>query len=261
LTAQAILELRGKVAMHSLNTDQLQILAAAVMQVLHENSMTTYAGKSDNLIEAVLHAHKGSFDADDIRNALRAVEHLGAMTQSQLGATSDFIRIERHLFAARFARTSDQKFNARKLYPLLFEYSQFGSAWLDDVWDRYFPQETSAAPVEHNSANIPAADRLVTVDHNSENSVSARSALSDLSAHLASSNDFGDLSIDEVEEAKREVWLLEQAIMQEAVRIDWIEPMAKACLKWIALKAAEQTIGAFAIAALTALAILFGFSI
>jgi hypothetical protein len=108
---------------------------------------------------------------------------------------------------------------------------------------------------------VPASDRMVRLSDNYEGAVSARAAVSDLSAALHQANDIGDLSSEEIEEAKREVWLIDQIVNQESVRIDWIESVAKACLQWIAVKAAEQVVGSLALAALTALALLFGFSI
>lgn len=108
---------------------------------------------------------------------------------------------------------------------------------------------------------VPASDRVVRITDNQIEAANAKSALSNLYSCLREANDIGGFSPEEIEEARREVWLLEQELLQEVVRIDWIEPLAKACLQWIAVKAAEQIVGALAIAALTALAILFGFSV
>jgi hypothetical protein len=107
----------------------------------------------------------------------------------------------------------------------------------------------------------PAADRIVRFSDNAPKLVSTQIALENLSQQLSGGNDYGELSVDEVEEAKREVWILSQLIQQEAVRISWVEPLAKNCLQWIAAKAAEQVLGALAIAALTAFAALIGFSL
>lgn len=156
--------------------------------------------------------------------------------------------------------------NASNDYMAIGKISARGMREIEDRWGtddgvglplKPLPDEVEAPS---NGVEVPAADRIVSITHNSDAALSARSALSDLTSQLATGNDFGNLSEAEVEEAKREVWLLEQAIKQEAIRIDWIEPMAKACLLWIATKAAEQVVGTLALAALAALAVLIGFS-
>ena len=107
---------------------------------------------------------------------------------------------------------------------------------------------------------IPASDRIVRLTDNQPEATNARLALSNLDKQLDTANDIGGFSSEEIEEAKREVWLLQQELNREAIRVDWIESIAKACLKWIAVKSAEQIVGTLAIAALAALAVLFGFS-
>jgi len=114
---------------------------------------------------------------------------------------------------------------------------------------------------ETPETSIPASDRIVKRSDNSAGFASAENSLEQLIAQLDTANDLGSLTAEEIEEARREVWILEQSIKQEAVRVDWIEPIAKACLKWIATKAAEQVVGTLAMAALAAIALLLGFSV
>jgi hypothetical protein len=65
----------------------------------------------------------------------------------------------------------------------------------------------------------------------------------------------------EVEEACREVWLLEQLFKEERVRVNWVEPIAKSCLRWVADKAAGAAVGKYALKVLAAIGSLFGFSV
>lgn len=123
--------------------------------------------------------------------------------------------------------------------------------------------ETPVAPESLVGAYafIPASDRVVRLTDNQSEATNARLGLSNLGAQLNTANDIGGFSLEEIEEAKREVWLLQQELNREAIRVDWIESMAKACLKWIAVKSAEQIVGALALAALAAIAALIGFSV
>jgi hypothetical protein len=106
---------------------------------------------------------------------------------------------------------------------------------------------------------VPASDRIVKLTDNQLALDVAVKAVLQLKNQLATGNDFGDLSLDELEVARREVYWIEHALKQESLRVEWIEPLATNCLKWITTKAAEQIVGTFAIAALAAIAALFGF--
>lgn len=105
-----------------------------------------------------------------------------------------------------------------------------------------------------DKVGAPAADRIVTFRDNQPAIDEAREALKALSDHLRDSNDHGDLTAAEVEEAAREVMILEHAFACEALRADWIMPIATRSLRWIADKAAGAVIGLLAVKALIAIA-------
>ncbi|MGN6271412.1 MAG: hypothetical protein ACTHM0_16130 [Sphingomonas sp.] len=107
----------------------------------------------------------------------------------------------------------------------------------------------------------PAADRIVTFQDNQPAADDARAALEALSTQLRSGNDFGDLTPVEVEEAAREVMLLEHAFACEAIRVDWIMPIATRTLRWIASEAGRAMVGQLAVAALAAIAVALGLHI
>jgi hypothetical protein len=109
------------------------------------------------------------------------------------------------------------------------------------------------------SAFVPASDRIVKLSDNQPALDSALRAVFDLKVQLELGNDIGNLSLDELEVAKREVYWLEHALQQDALRLDWMERVATNCLKWIAVKASEQVIGSLAIEALKAIGKLMGF--
>lgn len=90
---------------------------------------------------------------------------------------------------------------------------------------------------------IPASDRVVSLKDN-ELADDVRQGLSDLSTALELGNDVGELSAEEVELARREVWLIEQTFKEERVRVDFVLPLVQRTMKWIALKTADTAIGA-----------------
>jgi hypothetical protein len=110
------------------------------------------------------------------------------------------------------------------------------------------------------SEDAPASDRIVKLTDNQSALDEAVDAVSKLRTQLETGNDIGDLTSEEWEVAKVEVFWLEHALKQESLRVDWIEPLATKSLKWIAAKATEQLVGLLALAALSALATLFGFA-
>lgn len=126
------------------------------------------------------------------------------------------------------------------------------------------------APVEDNTRDgqsirqrleeteVPASDRLVRIDHNSDAFREFESAFEKLKEGLDKSNDVGELSPEGVEVAKQEVSQLGSENKREWVRPAHVWQVAKSTLLWILDHSAGAAIGTFALAALTALAKLFG---
>lgn len=111
------------------------------------------------------------------------------------------------------------------------------------------------------NAPIPAADRIVRIDHNSKESKEFSAALQKLTESIRTSNDFGNFTEEEVEAVKFEVSMIDPGERQQWVRPSYIWQVAKSTLLWIADKAAGAVIGALALAALAALAMLLGIPI
>jgi hypothetical protein len=121
------------------------------------------------------------------------------------------------------------------------------------------PLTASSLPSLHKS-EAPASDRIVLLSDNQPAIEAVRASLSELSAQLQKANDVGEMTLSEVEQARNEIWHLEQAFNAERVRVDWIEPFAKNSLNWIAEKAAGAAVGKAALAVIAAIAALFGIS-
>jgi hypothetical protein len=154
----------------------MELLAAAALQVWADKNHgyvgKSYVGEIAYLIAAVREARPGVFSHEDVEKSLHIFERLNLMTRSQQGSTNDQIRIDTFSINLRFIHMVDQKFDARKSFPLLYEYTQFGSTWLDRIWSDYFPEINNSVlirqqvAVENLAEFAPASDRVVSLDHN-----------------------------------------------------------------------------------------------
>ncbi|WP_265518993.1 hypothetical protein [Nitratireductor luteus] len=120
------------------------------------------------------------------------------------------------------------------------------------------PSEIEDLKRRLENAPVPAADRIVSLDHNSAAFKEFKAALQELEESVRTSNDLGDMSSEEVEIARSEI--LQIASEKE---LQWMRPahiwqVAKSTLLWISEQAAGAVIGALALAALAALAGLLG---
>lgn len=105
---------------------------------------------------------------------------------------------------------------------------------------------------------VPASDRTVRFDHNSQKFNDFEVAYRELVAAIKAANDFGGQTDDQVEAIKAELDLLSQMKNQFVVRTSQIWQFAKNTLLWIAEQALGAIIGSLALAALAALASLLG---
>lgn len=108
------------------------------------------------------------------------------------------------------------------------------------------------------NAPIPASDRIVRMDHNSKEFRDFEDAFDRLRESLLRSNDFGDMSPDEVAVAKDEVAQFSQEQKREWVRPAHMWQVAKSTFFWLVDHAAGTVVGQLALIALTALATLLG---
>lgn len=108
------------------------------------------------------------------------------------------------------------------------------------------------------NAPIPAADRVVTLDHNSTEFKEFSGALERLTNHLGKANDTGGFSSEEMNVVKTEV--AELAILEGSEPIrpaqQWLK--ARSTLFWIISKASGAVIETLAVVLLLAVAKLLG---
>lgn len=107
-------------------------------------------------------------------------------------------------------------------------------------------------------ASVPAADRVVSLDHNSEVYRNFSSVLDDLEKGIRTSNELATMNSDALEAMKSEIKLLRTQVDQNEGRPAHIWVLAKSTLFWVADASASAVIGMLALAVLSALAPLLG---
>jgi uncharacterized protein YegP (UPF0339 family) len=105
---------------------------------------------------------------------------------------------------------------------------------------------------------IPAADRLVSPNHNSKEFKNFEVAQEKLADKLRRSNDLRDFESEELAVALHEVSAIGDEARKSSLRVERLWNMAKNTLFWIFEKTVDGVIKALAVGALIALAALLG---
>jgi hypothetical protein len=107
---------------------------------------------------------------------------------------------------------------------------------------------------------VPASDRVVRLDHNSEGLQEIRASAGDLKRQLQQSNDIGDMSDDDRKVAIQEIEGIEQDLSGEHLRLGAFLLRARSTLVWIGQQAGGAVVGTLALALLALIANFFGVS-
>ncbi len=132
--------------------------------------------------------------------------------------------------------------------------SAVGPTYRDDVLSRILSSD-----IEGTSTQIPAADRIVTLNHNDPKVKELSDQASEFAEALEKANDVGSLLKDQKDVASYEAFQLADLLRQEAVRPAEVENRAVSLLKWIGKEAGSAVIGIAALALLALIASFFGF--
>ena len=111
---------------------------------------------------------------------------------------------------------------------------------------------------EPPSFDVPAADRIVTMGHNSEKVSEVVSETDELLGQLTTGNDVGQFTELEVSAAANELEQLKLAFRSENVRQNTVLSFAKRSLLWIGDHAGGAVVGTAAIALLVLIFSFFG---
>jgi hypothetical protein len=195
----------------------------------------------------------------------------------RIGHSRPYFLISSAIFDRKHARGWNSLTMESRLerYPIIYAFRKLGRSWLRESLQKAFSERILERKAKQDAAldrlrreavrelrnrkvEFPASDRLVKLSDNQPALDEARQTVSELKAKLETGNDIGDLSINELEVARREVYWIDHMLKQESLRLDWVEPLVTSSLKWIADKAAGTAVGKAAWAAITAFAVLFG---
>lgn len=108
---------------------------------------------------------------------------------------------------------------------------------------------------------VPASDRVVRLDHNSEPVAKIIADTRGLIQQLETGNDLGDMSPEEAEAARNEVKQIVLAFEGEGIRVNETFARVKSTLTWVVTRAAEAFVGSMALALLGLIANFFGFAL
>lgn len=111
------------------------------------------------------------------------------------------------------------------------------------------------------TARVPAADRIVGLDHNSAAAKEFTVAIKKLEESIRTSNDLGELSAEDIEVARNEISQLAAERKLKWVRPAHIWQIAKSTLLWIFDKSSDAAFGLLALAVLESLAKLLGIAV
>ncbi|MEM1131625.1 MAG: hypothetical protein AAGH53_01670 [Pseudomonadota bacterium] len=149
-------------------------------------------------------------------------------------------------------------------YPILVAYKKLGETWLSEAVTEAFKEDYREEERLRSEEQLrflkamttgypdkaPAADRTVTVDHNSKQIQEIDEKLLELENVLEQSNEAGSIFGDHREVAKDEVGTLRRLMESARLRVSFFLDLSKRTLGWIAEKAGAAVVGDLAKSAL-----------
>ncbi len=117
------------------------------------------------------------------------------------------------------------------------------------------------SPLETKSADVPAAERIVTVDHNSQSYKDAEFNLGSLERTVQTSNVLGADSPQEQDRVVAEISAARRLLNAARVRLEALWVVLVPSLKWISSKIADTSVQIVIGSIIAALAAMFGVAI
>jgi hypothetical protein len=136
--------------------EQLQLLAAAAVEAAGSRQ---FIGAPRNLLAAINDRWGMTFGTNDFAAALDILSRIGG---TQISSTTDMMRLDPPIILRAMRTVAPGRgFNARKVYPLIHEYAQFGGEWLSTVWDSFFHHQPIEFPPE-TPPSLSEPDQVVS---------------------------------------------------------------------------------------------------
>jgi len=117
------------------------------------------------------------------------------------------------------------------------------------------------SPLETKSADVPASDRIVAVDHNSADYKTVETNLEALERAGQTSNALGAESPEERDRVVAEISATRRLLKAARARMEAVLTLIVPALKWIGSKIADSTVQIAIAAVIAALAAMFGVAI
>lgn len=111
-----------------------------------------------------------------------------------------------------------------------------------------------------SKSTIPASDRIVSLDHNSNSYKEAVSSVNEVIDGLNKANDLGDLTVEEKEAITSSLTTSKLLLAQLKIRVSIVSELVVPPFKWVMKKFADQAIGKIAGIAVGKILALFGLS-
>ena len=110
-----------------------ELLAAAVLATLSRHDQSQYAGREQDLFNAMKEAWPGSYSLAEFTDALDVLRFVNGASRSQR-LTADFVRVDSVQAIKNLRNPPSGMPHPKRRVPLLWEYGQFGEDWLRSVW-------------------------------------------------------------------------------------------------------------------------------
>lgn len=218
----------------------------------------------DELNDMLQHRYNMVPSEEDIQVAMEILEGLELGEKVEAGHARPYFFVPR----GNFHRNSKDGMVAATLsfrldgnFPILTAYRKLGETWLSEAVSKAYQSQYTEKLKHHDlqmkeimeamrSTDVPAADRVVTIDHNSDEVIGIDEKLSELEQSLEKSNEVGAVLGDNRVAAITEVGILRKFLKSTELRVSIFLEVSKKSLSWITEKAGSAVVGDLAKSAL-----------
>lgn len=230
--------------------DAAQLIAACMVEHARQGPQQEFRGPLNTLLNKVSEAFEVKYDAPIFQRAQEILEELEALHFHLHDGMQAYCVLSSKDFDGQFRKTVGIPLYKMKQrgddYEALESYAYIGNSWLYDALDTYlrepFKRVEMWGDLRDSFADVPASDRLVSVDHNSSQAKVIDSELEQLELEITRSNEAFVEDTSAREAAVAEISALRRIWSATVVRIDAFKVRARHALTWVAEKSATATV-------------------